>query len=101
MFLTRAIKWLGLSSLTLQSGALASGKPNIIMVLTDDQDVHMHSLDYMPFVQKYLINEGTTFTRHYCTIAVCCPSRASLLTGMAAHNTNVTDILMPYGKQKP
>ena len=68
------------------------------MILTDDQDVHMNSLTYMPFVQKYLMNEGTTFTRHYCTIAVCCPSRATLLTGMAAHNTNVTDILMPYGK---
>lgn len=91
--------WLRSAVLPFLSGVSASRKPNIVMILTDDQDVHMHSLDYMPFVQKYLMNEGTTFTRHYCTIAVCCPSRASLLTGMTAHNTNVTDIIMPYGKQ--
>lgn len=79
------------------SPATAGSKPNILMILTDDQDVHMHSLDYMPLLQKHIMYEGTTFTRHYCTIAVCCPSRATLLTGKAAHNTNVTDIVTPYG----
>ncbi|KAB5511536.1 arylsulfatase [Coniochaeta sp. 2T2.1] len=91
------LKALASAALLLSSGAVASKRPNIIMILTDDQDAHMHSLDHMPFVQKYLINEGTTFKKHYCTIAVCCPARATILTGMAAHNTNVTDIIMPYG----
>jgi hypothetical protein len=86
------------AALLLRAGAVASRRPNIIMILTDDQDAHMNSLDHMPFVQKYLIHEGTQYTKHYCTIAVCCPSRATILTGMAAHNTNVTDIIMPYGK---
>jgi arylsulfatase A-like enzyme len=45
----------------------ASKKPNILFVLTDDQDVEMRSLDYMPLVHKYLINEGTSFDKHYCT----------------------------------
>jgi len=90
------MKCLLLASVTCAS-ALSTKKPNIVFILTDDQDVHMNSLDHMPQVQKYLMREGTSFLRHYCTIALCCPSRVSLLTGMMAHNTNVTDIFVPYG----
>ncbi|KZF19630.1 Arylsulphatase [Xylona heveae TC161] len=72
-------------------------RPNIVFILTDDQDLHLQSLDYQPFLQKHLIDRGTFFRRHYCTIAICCPSRVSLWTGKAAHNTNVTDVSPPYG----
>ncbi|EPS33769.1 hypothetical protein PDE_08731 [Penicillium oxalicum 114-2] len=65
--------------------------------MTDDQDLHLDSLDYMPKLQKLIGDEGTFFRRHYCTIAVCCPSRVSLMTGKLAHNTNVTDVNPPYG----
>lgn len=53
---------------------------------------------YMPRVQKYVIDEGTLFKNHFCTVALCCPSRVNLWTGRAAHNTNVTDIFPPYGE---
>ncbi|KAI0468019.1 arylsulfatase-like protein [Xylaria cf. heliscus] len=76
---------------------LGSGRPNIVFILTDDQDLHMQSLDYMPFVREHLINQGTSFRKHFCTTALCCPSRVSLWTGKAAHNTNVTDVTPPYG----
>jgi hypothetical protein len=72
-------------------------KPNIIFIITDDQDLHLNSLDYQPSVQKHFIQEGTWFKKHFCTVALCCPSRVSLLTGKAAHNTNVTDVSAPYG----
>lgn len=49
----------------------------------------MNSLDYMPLLHKYLINEGTLYDKHYCTVSVCCPSRVNLWTGLAAHNSNV------------
>lgn len=53
-----------------------SGKqPNIVFILTDDQDLHMNSLDYMPLLQKHLIDKGTLFKRHFCTTAICCPAR--------------------------
>lgn len=81
--------------------AAATKRPNIVLVLTDDQDVHMNSIEHMPLVQKYLQYEGTTYDRHYCTITLCCPARVSLLTGKAAHNTNVTDIFPPFGKTRP
>lgn len=73
-------------------------RPNVVFILTDDQDVHLSSLDYMPLVRKHLIEKGTLFNSHYCTTAVCCPSRVTLWTGKAAHNTNVTDVNPPYGK---
>lgn len=73
-------------------------KPNIIFILTDDQDLHMNSLDYIPLIRKHLIEKGTLYTRHYCTTAICCPARVSLLTGRLAHNTNVTDVNPPHGR---
>ncbi|RSL58160.1 hypothetical protein CEP51_014123 [Fusarium floridanum] len=74
-----------------------STRPNIVFVLTDDQDLHMDSLKFTPLIQKHLIDQGTSYKRHFCTTAVCCPSRASLWTGKLAHNTNVTDLNPPYG----
>ncbi|KIX07139.1 uncharacterized protein Z518_05116 [Rhinocladiella mackenziei CBS 650.93] len=81
----------------LESGPTTGSRPNIVFILTDDQDLHLDSLSYMPHVKKNLIDRGTLFQRHYCTIALCCPSRVSLWTGRAAHNTNVTDVNPPYG----
>lgn len=57
----------------------------------------MGSLDYMPKLQAHMIEQGTMYTKHFCTVSICCPSRVSLLTGKAAHNTNVTDVKLPYG----
>ncbi len=73
------------------------GRPNIVVVLTDDQDVHLDSLSYMPLLKKHVTDQGTLFKRHYCSTAICCPSRVTLWTGRNAHNTNVTDVFPPYG----
>ncbi|OQV10930.1 hypothetical protein CLAIMM_14849 isoform 1 [Cladophialophora immunda] len=61
------------------------------------QDLHMDSLSYMPFLKQHLGDHGTSFRRHYCTVALCCPSRVSMWTGKAAHNTNITDLHPPWG----
>ncbi|KAH9204505.1 alkaline-phosphatase-like protein [Leptodontidium sp. 2 PMI_412] len=83
--------------LTMFACRLAVAKrPNILFILTDDQDVHMQSLENMPLVQQYLVSEGTTFSRHYCSVALCCPARATIWTGRASHNTNVTNVIPPY-----
>ncbi|KAI1375772.1 arylsulfatase [Hypoxylon crocopeplum] len=79
------------------SFALVDAKPNIILIFTDDQDLHLGSLDHMPILHRELIEKGTQFTNHYATVALCCPSRASLLRGQAAHNTNVTYVNSPGG----
>ncbi|PMD52394.1 Arylsulphatase [Hyaloscypha bicolor E] len=73
------------------------GRANIVVILTDDQDLHMDSVDYMPLLKKQVIDHGTFYKHHYCSTAICCPSRVTLWTGRNAHNTNVTDVFPPYG----
>ncbi|KAK5171835.1 uncharacterized protein LTR77_003471 [Saxophila tyrrhenica] len=82
---------------TMSANSGLTNQPNFIFIMTDDQDLHMNSIDYQPAVQKHFAAEGSFYSRHYCTISICCPSRVSLLTGKAAHNTNVTDVSLPYG----
>ncbi|KAI8073301.1 alkaline-phosphatase-like protein [Gongronella butleri] len=39
--------------------------------MTDDQDARLGSVDYMPNVQKLLVQQGTSYLNHYVTSAVC------------------------------
>lgn len=73
-------------------GTAAATKPNIVFIMSDDQDKLMDSTAYQPLLKKHIADQGTTFNKHFCTVSLCCPSRVSLLTGKAAHNTNVTDV---------
>ena len=61
--------------------------PNVIVLMTDDQTV----ADMTPLSQtRRLIGDaGVTFTRSYVSYPVCCPSRATFLTGQYAHNNDV------------
>ena len=71
---------------TLQ-GAQARAMPNIVLILTDDQ--RSDTLRYMPNVQRLLVQQGVLFTNGYVVNPVCCPSRASSLTGNYSHTTRV------------
>lgn len=64
--------WCLLSALpaTFTAAATAAAvdeRPNIVFILTDDQDVHMSGLEHMALTRKYLQDKGTSFERHYCT----------------------------------
>ncbi|KAI0160569.1 arylsulfatase [Xylariaceae sp. FL1272] len=72
-------------------------RPNIVFIMTDDQDLHLGSVHHQPVLKKGLAEKGTTFSKHYVTVAKCCPSRASLLRGQAGHNTNITEVSAPGG----
>jgi Sulfatase len=61
--------------------------PNIVLILTDDQ--RFDTLEYMPIVRQTLGKHGVTFTNAYVSNPVCCPSRASILTGLYSHSTGV------------
>lgn len=82
---------LGLSLSSCQANAKPGNqdpdRPNIIIFMTDDQP--MHTMNYMPVVQRELIDKGVNFTRAYATTPLCCPSRASIITGLFAQNTGV------------
>ncbi|KAJ6093601.1 hypothetical protein N7486_008890 [Penicillium sp. IBT 16267x] len=75
----------------------SSKPPNILFVITDDQDLQLDSISYTPHILKHMRDKGTFFSNHFVTTALCCPSRVSLWTGRQAHNTNVTDVNPPHG----
>ncbi|MGI6704776.1 MAG: sulfatase [Clostridia bacterium] len=59
-------------------------KPNILLITSDQQ--HWNTIGAFndeiktPNLDR-LVNEGTTFSRCYCTNPTCTPSRASIITG--------------------
>ncbi|MEV6600969.1 sulfatase [Actinoplanes sp. NPDC051346] len=66
--------------------APADTRPNIVFVLTDD--LSMNLLPFMPHLRD-LQRRGTTFTEYTVSNSLCCPSRASLLTGKFPHGTGI------------
>jgi N-acetylglucosamine-6-sulfatase len=77
------------------SGAGAAARPNVVVLMTDDQT--LESMRVMPGVRRTLAAEGTTFTHSFTSFAVCCPSRATFLTGQYAHNHGVLGNRPPRG----
>jgi N-acetylglucosamine-6-sulfatase len=80
-FLVVALAWLALGA------PAAAAQPNIVFILTDDQ--RWDTLRYMPTVQSELVGRGITFANAFVTNPLCCPSRASILTGAYSHTTRV------------
>ncbi|KAE8371284.1 alkaline-phosphatase-like protein [Aspergillus bertholletiae] len=81
----------------LQQQSAVQRPPNFLFIMSDDQDLLLDSLSYTPLTMKHMRDKGITFSNHFVTTALCCPSRVSLWTGRLAHNTNVTDVHPPWG----
>jgi len=58
--------------------------PNVLLIVTDDQ--RTSTWNVMRKTTATLRARGTTFTRAHATTPLCCPSRASIMTGRYAHN---------------
>jgi N-acetylglucosamine-6-sulfatase len=86
-----------LTALALPAGAGAAPveRPNIVVVMTDDQT--LESMRVMSGVQRSLADEGTTFDRAFVSNALCCPSRATLFSGQYSHNHGVIGNTAPDG----
>jgi arylsulfatase A-like enzyme len=64
-------------------------------VVTDDQ--RADTLFAMPTVNKELVRHGVRFTKAFVVNPLCCPSRASILTGKYSHSTGVWRNAFPNG----
>lgn len=65
----------------------AHGRPNIVVIVTDDQS--MDSVAKMPHVSGR--TDWINFENAFLNVALCCPSRATILTGRYSHHTGVED----------
>ena len=62
-------------------------RPNIVVLTTDDQT--NETMRVMPKLQRLITDRGVSFTNFFTPNPVCCPSRASYLTGQYSHNDGV------------
>ena len=79
------------------TAAAAAGpeRPNVVVIMTDDQD--FRSMPAMPKTRRLIGKAGVTFDRNFVNYPLCCPSRATFLTGQYAHNHGVLWNNWPYG----
>jgi N-acetylglucosamine-6-sulfatase len=72
-----------------------AGPPNIVLIVADDLD--LAPVQYMPQLRDLIAARGLTFTNAFVTDSLCCPSRATILTGQYAHNHGVLSNEPPDG----
>lgn len=78
----------------------AAKRPNLILITTDDQPIGTFTPELMPRTHRRLVAEGTYFEQAAVVVPLCCPSRASMLTGQYPHNTGVVTNRPGYGALK-
>lgn len=89
----RALCAAAAAALLLPAAAQAA-RPNIVFILADDLSSDL--VQYMPNVQQ-MQRDGMTFSNYFVTNSLCCPSRASILTGEFPHDHFVFSNTAPDG----
>jgi arylsulfatase A-like enzyme len=74
-------------------------KPNLLFILTDDQRNDLlsaagHPVLHTPNIDQ-LAARGTMFHNNFCSTAICCTSRASILTGLYEPSHKISDFRTP------
>jgi arylsulfatase A-like enzyme len=70
-------------------------QPNVVVIMTDDMRVS--DLRWMPKTQQLIAGAGARFTNSFAPYPLCCPARASFLSGQYTHNHGVWSHHAPYG----
>jgi N-acetylglucosamine-6-sulfatase len=78
-----------------RAAATQAERPNILILETDDQT--LAEMDVLPNVRRLIGDQGVTFDDNFDSFSLCCPSRASLLTGQYSHNNGVRGNALPEG----
>jgi uncharacterized sulfatase len=83
-----------LTLLTLSSWCRAETKPNVVLIISDDQGwtdygFMGHKQVQTPHLDK-LASQSLVFKRGYVPSSLCCPSLASIITGQYPHQHKIT-----------
>jgi N-acetylglucosamine-6-sulfatase len=70
-------------------------RPNVVLVMSDDQTTD--SMRFMDAVNAQVGGAGATFANSFASFPLCCPSRATYLTGQYPHNHGVMANQAPDG----
>ncbi len=68
--------------------------------MTDDLARSQATRRYLPKINRLLRDRGTSFQNAFLTTPLCCPSRATLLTGQYGHNNGVLKNTYPSLRKK-
>jgi len=87
------------SASTKVTGVVCNANPvvkkNFFIVVTDDQ--RFDSMQFMPLINSLIGNDSVQFTNAVVNTPICCPSRASIFTGLYTHNHGVLHVAPPLG----
>lgn len=91
IFVTASIAMAFASLVTSQPRtAAAAARPNVVIIMTDDQRWDTVTSRYMPRLARILSKHtSVTYTNSFVPNSLCCPSRTSALTGDYSHTTGV------------
>jgi arylsulfatase A-like enzyme len=70
-----------------QAPAEPPARPNVLVIVTDDQRVE--TMGVMRKTRRLFGREGVTYTNAFATTPLCCPARASIMSGRYAHNHGI------------
>ena len=83
-------------ALTVSPGsAQQPARPNVVVIMTDDQT--LEQMRVMDATRALIGDAGVTFANSFVSFPICCPSRATFLTGQYAHNHGVLENEPPTG----
>jgi len=88
----------GPSASTGAGAGTVTQRPNIVLVTLDD--ARADDMRFMPHVRRLIKRPGSDFSRAFLSYPLCCPVRASILTGRYAHNHGVLHHEYPAGSYR-
>jgi len=89
---------------TVSFAANAGSKPNVLFIAIDDlrPELGCYGVKEIKTPEMdSLAASGVTFNRAYCQLAVCNPSRVSLMTGLRPDSTKVWDLVTRFRQTVP
>lgn len=67
----------------------SESRPNIVVIVSDDQTASLYNRRMMPATKSLLGDRGASFKNSIVTTPLCCPARATNVTGQYAHNHGI------------